>query len=131
MLLTEWKIKFTDANSCKNRQTVKWIYYAAKWLTRGLVAKNNDIDNVDWCDEWWLTIKWVIIWEWLDNMMEKSRSNLNKWFDISYTNQDEHRKKVVMNWASVLIEYSPSIFTKSTMPPGAEEFTSALSVYKK
>jgi hypothetical protein len=35
-----------------------------------------------------------------------------------------------MNWASVLIEYSPSIFTKSTMPPGAEYFTTALTVYK-
>jgi hypothetical protein len=36
-----------------------------------------------------------------------------------------------MNGAAVLIEYAPSVFTKSTMPPGAEEFTTALSVYRK
>jgi hypothetical protein len=36
-----------------------------------------------------------------------------------------------MNGASLLIEYSPSIFTKATMPLGAEEFTTALEVYRK
>jgi hypothetical protein len=36
-----------------------------------------------------------------------------------------------MNGAAVLIEYSPSIFTAATMPPGAEEFAKALDVYKK
>jgi hypothetical protein len=35
-----------------------------------------------------------------------------------------------MNGASVIIEYAPSVFTKATMPPGAEDFTTALSIYK-
>jgi hypothetical protein len=35
-----------------------------------------------------------------------------------------------MDGASVLIEYSPSVFTKGSMPPGAEDFTTALSIYK-
>ena len=56
--------------------------------------------------------------------MKDSRSSLTKWF------KTEDKAQAVMNWASVLIEYSPSIFTKSTMPPGAEDFTTALSVYK-
>ena len=60
-------------------------------------------------------------------MMEKSRSNLNRWF---YASANDDKKKVVMDGASVLIEYSPSIFTTATMPPGAEDFTTALSIYK-
>ena len=59
--------------------------------------------------------------------MNNSRSNLNEWFGTS----DGQKKNIVMNWASVLIEYSPSVFTKSTMPPGAEDFTTALSIYKQ
>ena len=58
--------------------------------------------------------------------MNNSRSNLNGWF---YATNDE-KKRVVMDGASVLIEYSPSVFTTSTMPPGAEYFTTALSIYK-
>ena len=58
-------------------------------------------------------------------MMNNSRSNLNNWFYAV------DKKWVVMNWASVLIEYSPSVFTKSSMPPGAEDFTTALSIYKQ
>ena len=64
-----------------------------------------------------------MIWNWLKGVMENSRSNLNGW-------HKSKTAKTVMNWASVLIEYSPSVFTKSTMPPGAEDFTTALSIYK-
>jgi hypothetical protein len=56
--------------------------------------------------------------------MRKSRSNLNNWFGSS------QKKNIVMNGASVLIEYAPSVFTKGSMPPGAEDFTTALSIYK-
>ena len=123
MLLTYWKIKFTDSNSCNHRQVVKWIFYAESWIERTPVQKNTNINNAKRCTQWWLTIKWVLIWEWLNSMMKNSRSNLNGWFD-SKTQQ------TVMNWASVLIEYSPSVFTKGSMPPGAEDFTTALSIYK-
>ena len=127
MLLTKWKIKFSDPNSCTQRQIVKWIFYEEKWIERELVTKNKP-DRVKKqgakrCTEWWLTIKWVLIWDWLEQMMEYSRSNLNGW----------HKSKTaqtVMNGASVLIEYSPSVFTKGSMPPGAEDFTTALSIYK-
>jgi len=127
MILTEWTIKFEDTNSCNNRQVVKWIFYAGSKLIRTPVDKNTSLSNDKWCTWWWLTIKWVLIWKWLNQMMKDSRSNLNGWFDA---NSDSQKKRVVMDGASVLIEYSPSVFTTSTMPPGAEYFTTALSIYK-
>ena len=128
MLLTEWTITFVDTNNCipdkpQTRQTVKWIFYAKWWLIRDWVKMNKNVNEYKRCSEWWLTIKWVLIWKGLQEMMDASRSNLNKWFHFQ-------NATTVMNWASVLIEYSPSIFTKSTMPPGAEDFTTALSIYK-
>ena len=121
MLLTNWNITFKW--SCTSNQTVKWIFYAWGSLNREWVWKNDKETNTVWCDKWWLTVKWVLIWNGLNDLMKNSRSNLTNW----WTNKTA---QTVMNWASVLIEYSPSIFTKSTMPPGAEDFTTALSVYK-
>ena len=60
-------------------------------------------------------------------MMNGSRSNLNDWFSASTSDK---KKKIIMDGASVLIEYSPSVFATSTMPPGAEEFATALNTYK-
>ena len=132
MLLTRWTIKFTDSYSCRHRQVVKWIFYAEKWIIRTPVQKNTadklNEPNAKRCTEWWLTIKWVLIWDWLQKVMENSRSNLNKWF--STVNGGGKNAQTVMNWASVVIEYSPSVFTKGSMPPGAEDFTTALSIYK-
>ena len=122
MLLTNGNITFNW--SCETTQTVKWIFYAWWSLTRSWVRKNNDLNNTFWCDEWWLQVKWVLVWNGLDGLMRNSRSSLTKWFGT------DKKALAVMNWASVLIEYSPSVFTKSTMPPGAEDFTTALSVYK-
>ena len=122
MLLTKWSIVFKW--NCTSNQTVKWIFYAANWLSRQGVWKNDNVNNSVWCDKWWLHVKWVLIGSWLDKLMKGSRSNLSGWFNTT------NKTQTVMNWASVLIEYSPSIFTKSTMPPGAEDFTTALTVYK-
>jgi hypothetical protein len=130
MLLTDWEIIFEDKESCTHRQVVKWIFYAKWWISRTPVQKNDSLSNPTRCTEGWLTVKWVLIWNWLQDMMKNSRSNLNKWFQIKWNNKEEQRRKYVMDGASVIIEYSPSVFTKWTMPPGAEDFTSALSVYK-
>ena len=124
MLLTRWTITFSW--DCTSNQKVKWIFYAEWWLLRNWVLHNDTKTNGVWCDKWWLQIKWVLIWSGLNYVMDKSRSHLEDWFK---TDLDE-RKNAIMNWASVLIEYSPSVFTRSTMPPGAEEFTTALSIYK-
>ena len=123
MLLTDKNITFRW--SCTSSQTVKWIFYAWWNLLRLWVWKNDDLKNNLWCDEWWLYVKWVLIWHGFEDLMNGSRSHIeNRW-------QAWDRAKKVMDWASVVIEYSPSVFTKSTMPPGAEDFTTALSIYKQ
>ena len=125
MLLTKGDIKFSW--DCTTNQTVKWIFYAGGQLIRIWVLHNNDLSNNVWCTKGWLNVKWVLIWNNFEKtLMKKSRSHLETWFY-----GDGKSAKSIMNWASVLIEYSPSIFTKSTMPPGAEDFTTALSIYKQ
>ena len=126
MILTEWDIEFIW--NCEENQNVKWIFYAKGDLKRSWVRKNNNLSNNVWCTKWWLNIKWVLIWYNFNELMNKSRSHLEKWFESKGHNQELTKK--IMNWASVVVEYSPSIFTKSTMPPGAEDFTTALSIYK-
>ena len=125
MLLTRWDIVFQW--DCTTDQDVRWIFYSARNLRRGTMSKNDSIDRGVWCTHGWLHVRWVLIWNNRNNLMSQSRSNLNEWFG---NNTPSYRKGIIMNWASVLIEYSPSVFTKSTMPPGAEYFTTALSVYK-
>ena len=109
--------------NCTTDQTVKWIFYAWNKLVRDWVAKNININVAPWCTNGWLHVQWVLIWKGFDDLMKGSRSNLNNWFK-------NKSASTVMNWASVLIEYSPSIFANGTMPPGAKDFTTALSIYK-
>ena len=117
--------------NCTSNQKVKWIYYAKGSLSREWIVKNTR-SATTWCSEWGLHIQWVLIWDKFEDLMTASRSNINNWFAIkNYEDKANERRKIIMNWASVLIEYSPSIFTKSTMPPGAEDFTTALSIYKQ
>ena len=126
MILTEWNIEFIW--DCEHNQTVKWIFYASWSLIRKWVEHNDELWKEVWCDKWWLKIKWVLIWKKFNDLMKDSRSHLETWFD---DNETSSKKVKIMNWASVVIEYSPSIFNKSTMPPGAEDFTTALDIYKK
>ncbi len=126
MILTKWNIAFEW--DCTTNQNVKWIFYASKNLIRNWVKKNDTLNNNVWCTQGWLNIKWVLIWNDFNSLMKQSRSHLENWFEADEPND---KKIEIMNWASVVIEYSPSIFTKSTMPPGAEDFTTALSIYKQ
>ena len=123
MILTEWNIKFKS--NCTTTQKVKWIFYAKKNLGREWVWKNT-INGTEWCTQWWLNVQWVLIWNDFNNLMKSSRSHLENWFKT----EDGGKKWEIMKGWSVVIEYSPSIFTKSTMPPGAEDFTTALSIYR-
>ena len=136
MLLTKNNITFKW--KCTSDQVVKWIFYAwwklyREWANnKESVEKNKSKDNDYWCDAWWLHVKWVLIWDNFDELMKSSRSHINDWRTSNGQRYGEpDLKSKVMNWASVLIEYSPSVFTKSTMPPGAEDFTTALSIYKQ
>ena len=127
MLLTNGDIVF-QWTDCTKDQTVKWIFYAGWKLNRYEKYRNNSSNATTWCTNGWLHVQWVLIWNNFNNLMENSRSHLNDWF--TRKNDSDGGRSVVMNWASVLIEYSPSIFTKGSMPPGAEDFTTALSIYK-
>ncbi len=129
MLLTRWDIKFKW--DCTSIQNVKWIFYAQGNLIREWVKKNDNLNNNVRCTKWWLNVKWVLIWKNFNDLMIKSRSHLDTWFNRDGSRADEPQlASKVMNGWSVVIEYSPSIFTKGSMPPGAEEFTTALSIYK-
>ena len=132
MILTDWTIEFKW--NCTSDQTVKWIF-VWKTLSRGGSVKKNTNPEPSynyWCNKWWLHIKWVLIGDNFGGLMEGSRSHIDGWRkNETDRNPDDELKTKVMNWASVVIEYSPSIFTQSTMPPGAEYFTTALDIYKK
>jgi hypothetical protein len=127
MILTRWNIAFEW--DCKSTQKVKWIFYAKWKLIRTWVNKNDKLTNSEWCTQWWLNVKWVLIWNNFNNLMKDSRSHLENWFK-QINGKGGKNAGTIMDWGSVVIEYSPSIFTKSTMPPGAEDFTTALSIYK-
>ena len=124
MLLTNWNITFKW--NCESDQKVKWIFYAWGNLSRGdSIDKNDSTAHKYWCTKGGLHVKWVLIWKNFNQLMNKSRSHINDWF----TWQESNRKSYVMNGASVLIDTSPSLFTNSTMPPGADDSTTAYSIH--
>ncbi|MDR2190440.1 MAG: hypothetical protein LBP53_04560 [Candidatus Peribacteria bacterium] len=133
MLLTNGKITFDGSASCTATQTLKGIYYAKGGFYSINVSFNNNLNNPSRCTKGNLHIKGIAIGDGLiNNVMANRRSELNQWFTCkSPTTQCQtQRRNYIMNGAALLIEYSPSIFTTATMPPGAEEFTKALEVYK-
>ncbi|GHV23423.1 hypothetical protein FACS189428_6910 [Clostridia bacterium] len=133
MLLTNGAITFDGSNNCNDAQVVKGIFYAGMDFKSANVAKNDRLNNTDRCIGGNLHIKGIAIGKGLDNVAANRRSELNQWFR-SRSSQDQSatdRRNYIMNGAAVLIEYATSVFTKATMPPGAEEFTTALAVYRQ
>jgi hypothetical protein len=68
----------------------------------------------------------------IDNLVQARRSQLNGRFYVGGTSDaaiKAERRNEIFNGASVLIEYSPSLW--SALPPGASEFTKALDIYKQ
>ncbi|MDR2415450.1 MAG: hypothetical protein LBD75_02305 [Candidatus Peribacteria bacterium] len=133
MLLTNGTITFDGIKNCNDAQTLKGIYYAKGGFISTSVAKNNKLSNPERCIGGNLHIKGIAIGNGLNNVMNNRRSELNQWFysPAGTILSQTQRRNYLMNGAAVLIEYSPSIFTTATMPPGAEEFTKALEVYKR
>ena len=135
MLLTNGSITFSPEKNCNDAQVVKGIFYAKnKFISSPGAVWNTNLNNKERCIGGNLHIKGIAIGEGLNQVMQDRRSELNEWFRSPGTNQSAdqaRRRDLIMNGASLLIEYSPSVFTKSTMPPGAEEFTTALEVYRK
>ena len=130
-----WKISFKEdpAHRCEATQTVQWIFISDEWF--GVWDTTlNIINNLDKprCNRWWLNVKWVLIWDNIQNLVVQRRSQLNDRFWVHSSDEAKikiERRNKIFNWASVLIEYSPAL--RSALPPWADDFTKALEVYKK
>lgn len=138
MILTDKKMSFKDAweegvmGCADGWQVVQWIYVALD----GFKAAKENLLNTDkdeyWCPWWGLHVKWVLIWENIQDISKNKRSQLNSWFNATSSSQTvlmRERRQKIIEWASLLIEYSPSLW--KTLPPWAEIFTENLEVYRK
>ncbi|AHB40888.1 hypothetical protein P148_SR1C00001G0073 [candidate division SR1 bacterium RAAC1_SR1_1] len=123
-------ISFNESSNstCTKPQTVKGIFVASNFSADSII--NKDL-NKKWCDAGGLHVKGVLIGGGIENLVNNKRSTLSKWFYVSGGENSikTQRRNMIFNGASVLIEYSPEL--RQQLPPGADEFTKALEVYKK
>ena len=142
MIMTQWTITFDASKSCNDGggrkwghagQIVRWIYYAGSWFNsswdRALKNTKDNLDTWKWCNYGNLHIKWVAIWD-LSKVVAARRSELYTWFKwTGWGKVWTEKKDIVINGASVLVEYNPDLWGK--LPPGANEFNKVLEVYRK
>lgn len=136
MIITTETMKFkdkeewTDARCITGWQVVQWLFVALRGFVPWEPMRNTDVDE-QWCAWWWLHVKWVLIGDWLEDLMNSRRSQLNQWFTSNPGTENVliTRRKYIIWWAAVLIEYNPSLW--KTLPPWAEIFTESLEVYRK
>ena len=135
MIITDKKISFADDGTktyCEEwGQVVNWIFVAKWWFISSDKIRNID-KNKERCPWGNLRIKWVLIGDGIENLITNRRSHLNDWFRVKNNSESvikRERKNEIFEWASLLIEYNPSLWTK--LPPWADSFTKTLSVYKK
>lgn len=139
MIVTNWTMSFKDSwQDGKDNmrcaywwQVVQWIYVALWWFKAANENLLNQSENDFRCPWWWLHVKWVLIWDWIENISNNKRSQLNSWFNLngSESVQSRQRREKIIKWASLLIEYNPSLW--KTLPPWAEIFTENLEIYRK
>jgi hypothetical protein len=137
-LVQWWTISFQEpfGNKCEATQIVQWIFMTDKWFEAEIKNKYQTTSNNElWtarCNYWWLNIKWVLIGNWTDKIVNARRSQLNHRFQVVSSNPNAilaERRNEIFNWASLLIEYSPYLW--NNLPPWASEFTKVLDIYKK
>ena len=142
MIMTQWTITFDASKSCNDGggrkwghagQIVRWIYYAGEWFLSSWhgALKNieKNLNDWQWCNYGNLHIKWVAIWD-LSKVVAARRSELYTWFKwIGWGKVWTEKKDIVINGASVLVEYNPDLW--GNLPPGANEFNKVLEVYRK
>ena len=142
MIMTQWTITFDASKSCNDGggrkwghagQIVRWIYYAGSGFESSWhdALKNieKNLNNWQWCNYGNLHIKWVAIWD-LSEVVKTRRSELYTWFKwIGWGKNWAEKKNIVINGASVLVEYNPDLW--GNLPPGANEFNKVLEVYRK
>ncbi|MCF7834854.1 DUF11 domain-containing protein [Candidatus Gracilibacteria bacterium] len=129
------KISFKeDPNSrCEATQVVRGIFITDTGFGVGDITLNmsNDLDKPR-CQRGGLDVKGVLIGDNIEDLVVQRRSQLNDWFYVNSNNESKikiERRNEIFAGASVLIEYSPSL--RGNLPPGAEDFTKTLEVYKR
>lgn len=148
MIMTKGHIIFDAKEACngdlKNYghagQMVKGIFYAGEGFrssNHGNLKNTADklkntadkLSKSERCNYGNLHIKGVAIGN-LQPVVDARRSELYTWFKWTGGGKKPAEKRdIVINGASVLVEYNPSLWWQ--LPPGAEEFNKALSVYRK
>ena len=132
-LVNKWNITFLpSADVCTKTQVDKWIFVTSQWSFLAGPDLTNTNTNKEWCMYGWLKIQWILIGNGIQDLVQSRRSQLNGWFYVWWSSDaaiKAERRNEIFNGASVLIEYSPSLW--SALPPGASEFTKALDVYKQ
>lgn len=132
-LLNKWNITFLpSADACTKTQVIKWIFITNQWSFLAGPDLTNDTINKSWCNFGWLKVQGILIWNGIDSLVQSRRSQLNGWFYVWWTSDAAiraERRNEIFNGASVLIEYSPSLW--NALPPWASEFTKALDIYKQ
>ena len=141
MIMTKGHIIFDAEDSCNGDltkyghagQMVKGIFYAGKGFGssnhKNLKNTADKLSENERCNYGNLHIKGVAIGD-LTEVVDNRRSELYTWFKWNGGGKSPAEKRdIVINGASVLVEYNPSL--RGNLPPGAEEFNKALSVYRK
>lgn len=138
MIITDKTMTFNELSSDDKRcqeggQIVQGIFVARGGFVAADDTKTRNTDaNTERCADGNLTVKWVLIWKDVFKLVASRRANLNHWFQVTASTAagiKAERRNEILKGAAVLIEYSPSLWT--ALPPGAEDFTQALEVYKK
>jgi hypothetical protein len=133
-LVNKWNIRFEPIlpTACNNTDIIKGIFVTNLWAFKaGPYLTNNNL-NKAWCNYGWLKVQGILIGDGIEDLVQSRRSHLNGWFYVwwsSLASIKAERRNEIFNGASVLIEYSPSLW--SALPPGASEFTKALDIYKQ
>jgi hypothetical protein len=131
-LLNRGNITFmTWDDACTRTQIIRWIFVTNQWEFKAWPNLTN-ATNKPRCNFWWLKVQGILMGDGIENLVKSRRSQLNGWFYVwgsSEASIKAERRNEIFNGASVLIEYSPSLW--SNLPPGASEFTKALDVYKQ
>jgi hypothetical protein len=137
MFLVKWgKISFQEpsSNACATRQVVNGVFITDQWfgINDPQLLVNNTFGK-PWCNEGGLTVRWVLVGQNINALVNQRRSHLNTWFQINNPNNPAamraERRNKIFDWAALLIEYNPAL--RNSMPPGMSEFTQVLDVYKK
>jgi len=136
MFLVKWgKVSFQEpsTNACATRQVVNGVFITDQGF--GIddpdLLINNALGTAR-CNEGGLTVKWVLIGQNINALVAQRRSHLNTWFHITSTNEAgkrAERRNKIFDGAAVLIEYNPAL--RQNLPPGMNEFTQVLDVYKQ